>query len=143
VTKPERHKAYIPVSPVDPKNDVTHLCLSTYYAKGGMSYFSGQSSPSAIWVSVIPVCRKGDGVESFLLGKGKKIMLESATRLNRNRVAAQSDFVASAVSSRSGELYEKFLRVAAEEGLVIKSTEPIVEMIKDIEAEKSVLQEAS
>lgn len=55
----------------------THLEVSVYYTKGGLSYFSGQTSPRGYYLSVRPVT-KANGMVSFDLFSGvKRLILET------------------------------------------------------------------
>lgn len=56
----------------------THLEVSVYYTKGGMSYFTGNTSPRGYYLSVRPVTKR-DGMTSFDLFSGRKqLLLETA-----------------------------------------------------------------
>lgn len=55
----------------------SHLEVSVYYTKGGMSYFTGQVSPRGYYLSVRPVSLER-GMVSFDLFSGcKKLILEA------------------------------------------------------------------
>lgn len=70
----KEHKRYIERG--DLKHG-SHLEVSVYYTKGGMSYFTGQVSPRGYYLSVRPVTL-GNGMVSFDLFSGcKKLILEA------------------------------------------------------------------
>lgn len=56
----------------------SHLEISVFYTKGGMSYFTGQVSPRGYYLSVRPVTLD-KGMVSFDLFSGcKKLILETS-----------------------------------------------------------------
>ena len=74
----EKHKKYIEK---DNLKDATHIEVSIYYDKGGMSYFSGKTSQRGYYMSVVPV-RKAGGMISFTLFTGyKQLLMETKQKL--------------------------------------------------------------
>lgn len=70
----KQHKRYIERSDLKHGNN---LEVSVYYTKGGMSYFTGQTSPRGYYLSVRPVTL-GNGMVSFDLFSGcKRLLLET------------------------------------------------------------------
>lgn len=70
----KKHEKYIEH---DNLKNATHLEISVYYSKGGMSYFSGQTSPRGYYISVKPVTKR-NGMVSFEMFSGyKKLLLET------------------------------------------------------------------
>ena len=64
------------------RNDLkgaTHLEVSVYYTKGGMSYFTGGTTPRGYYLSVRPIT-KGNGTVSFDLFAGHKQLLLETNR---------------------------------------------------------------
>jgi len=70
----KKHEKYIEH---DNLKNATHLEISVYYSKGGMSYFSGQASPRGYYLSVKPVTKR-DGMISYEMFAGyKKFLFET------------------------------------------------------------------
>lgn len=63
----------------DDLKGATHLEISVYYSKGGMSYFTGQTSPRGYYISVRPVTMR-DGMVSFELFAGRRQFLFETSR---------------------------------------------------------------
>lgn len=59
--------------------DATHLQISTFYDKGGMNFFNGQTSPRGFYISVTPVT-KGNGMVSYTMFTGLKQLLHQVNR---------------------------------------------------------------
>lgn len=62
------------------RNDLkrgTHLEISIYYSKGGMSYFSGQVSPRGYYLSVRPVTLANGMISYDLFSGCKRLILET------------------------------------------------------------------
>ena len=57
----------------------THIEVSVYYSKGGMSYFTGKTSPRGYYVSAKPVTKKENSV-SFMLFDGVGHLLFDTAR---------------------------------------------------------------
>ena len=71
----KKHEKYIERGDL---NGATHLEVSVYYTKGGMSYFTGSTNPHGYYLSVRPVTKR-NGMTSFDLFAGcKKLLLETA-----------------------------------------------------------------
>lgn len=64
----------------------THLEVSVFYTKGGMSYFTGQLSPRGYYLSVRPVTL-GKGTVSFDLFSGCKRLILEANRYSDKQFA--------------------------------------------------------
>jgi hypothetical protein len=124
-------KHYIPATstPKPGFDAATHIKISVYYSKGGTNYFTYKEEPSAIWAGISPVTRKG-GIESFILGKGLKISLEPATRLNRKHVEAAFERAVAEVTMGTGRVWDALQRVLAEEGVTLLSDVPSTEAAK-------------
>lgn len=64
----------------------SHLEVSVYYTKGGMSVFTGQVSPRGYYLSVRPVTL-GNGMVSFDLFSGCKKLILEANRYSEKQFA--------------------------------------------------------
>lgn len=62
----------------------THIQISVYYSKGGMNYFSGESSQRGFYVSVTPV-QKSNGCISTVLFSGLKQLILNASRYSEKQ----------------------------------------------------------
>lgn len=58
----------------------THIDVEVSYTKGGVNYLSGGSTPRGYYLNVTPVTRKGDGMVSYTLFSGLRILLLQANR---------------------------------------------------------------
>jgi hypothetical protein len=85
--------------------EATHLEISVYYRKGGISYSDYKTYPSGIYLSVGPITIK-DGFESFMMFSAKGRKIEDATRLNRKRVAAVFESVRADYENKRGIVWE-------------------------------------
>ena len=72
----KKHNKYIEN---DSLKGATHLEVSVYYTKGGLSYFPGGTAPRGYYISVWPVTRS-DGMVSFELFAGRKQLLFQTER---------------------------------------------------------------
>jgi hypothetical protein len=74
----KKHENYIER---DDLKGATHLEVSVYYTKGGLSYFSNVTTPRGYYVSVRPVTKHDSGV-SFDLFAGRRQLLFETARYN-------------------------------------------------------------
>lgn len=118
-------KHYIPASgTMKPTDDqYTDIKISVYYSKGGLNFYNGKNEPSAIWASVSPVTRRGDGIESCILGKGIKVTLEPATRLNRKNVEAAFQRAIAEVTMGAGKVWDTVQKVCAQENVTLRTSD--------------------
>ena len=71
----KKHEKYIER---DDLKGATHLEISVYYTKGGLSYFTGGTTRRGYYLSVRPVT-KGNGMVSYDLFSGcKRLLLETS-----------------------------------------------------------------
>jgi hypothetical protein len=106
----------LPVS--NPTEDVTHLEISVFYQKAGMNYASYKREPGGIYVSATPV-KIADGMVSFVLFSGTKRLLETAERLNRERLSAVGERVEADVKLQLGSTWDLIQHVCAAQGITI------------------------
>jgi len=59
------------------KSGNNSIDVEVYYSKGGMSYFSGTSSPRGYYISVTPVHRKGIMVRTTMFTGVKKFLMSA------------------------------------------------------------------
>ena len=70
----KKHEKYVECGNL---RNATHLEVSVYYSKGGISYFTGQTSPRGYYLSVTPV-KKGSNMVSYEMFSGfKQLLLET------------------------------------------------------------------
>lgn len=79
----KEHKRYIARGDLQ---NASHLEVSVYYTKGGMSAFTGQVSPRGYYLSVRPVTL-GKGTVSFNLFSGCKRLMLKANRYSNKQFA--------------------------------------------------------
>ena len=72
----QKHEKYIER---DDLIGATHLQVSVFYDKGGVSYFNGQTSPRGFYLSVTPVTR-GNGMISYTMFTGLKRLIHEVNR---------------------------------------------------------------
>ena len=68
----------------------THLEVSVHYTKGGMSYFTGQTSTRGYYLSVRPVTKR-NGMVSFDLFSGCKRLILETSRYSDKQFARAVD----------------------------------------------------
>ena len=66
--------------------DATHLEISVYYSKGGLSYLTGESSPRGYYISVTPVT-KSNGMVRFTMFTGRRRLLLETKRYSDKQFA--------------------------------------------------------
>ena len=113
-----RFKHYLPAT----GKDVTDLKISVYYSKGGLNFYNGKNEPSAIWAGLTPLKRdtsNGFRTEQFIMGRGLKINLEPAERLNRKRVEAAFQRVLADVTMKTGRVWDAIQQVCITEGVTL------------------------
>lgn len=80
-------KIYLPLT--HPRYN--ELRVNVDYTLGGINYFSGSSSPRGYYLYLTPVTHANGMISCQLLGEpynsGFKVLLETANRLNRKRLA--------------------------------------------------------
>lgn len=124
-------KHYIPASGDMMKgtdDKYTHIKISVYYSKGGTNYFTYKQEPGAIWASVGPVTKK-DGMESCILGKGLKTVLEPATRLNRKNVEKAFERAVAEVTMGAGAVWNVVQKVCAQENIFLLASDLVTNTI--------------
>jgi hypothetical protein len=113
----EGGKARLPLA--DPAAGVTHIQVAVGYEKGGLSPLSGRSSRRGVYAYCQPISLK-DGVVSFRLFAGKKLLLEELKRLDRKKVAVNVAAVENQLREERGPVWQLVLGVCDEEKLVLK-----------------------
>lgn len=121
----------------NPTSYVTHLSVSVYYDKGDLGGRRG------IFLSVAPI-----GVQSrataYGLARGRRGLLEAATRLNQKRVQELWDSTRLEIHGRCGRTWDMMQSVLQEEKLELAEPAPepinresytstVVELVKAIE----------
>jgi len=66
-------------------NRANTLKVELYYTKGGMNYFTGNSEPRGLYLSVSPVT-VSDGSESFTAFSGVKKCVKEMARFNQKQL---------------------------------------------------------
>ena len=107
----------------------THIKISVYYSKGGTNFYTYKQEPGAIWASISPVMRKGDGIETCILGKGIKCILEPATRLNRKNVEAAFQRAVAEVTMGTGQVWDVVQKVCVQENVSLVASDLAVNTI--------------
>jgi hypothetical protein len=116
-----RFKHYIPATGKDGVNTVK---VSVYYSKGGINYFNYQNEPSAIWASLTPMkveSRDGMSTEQYIMGKGLKVNLEAATRLNRKNVEKAFERVLAEITVGAGQVWEAIQEVCKRQEVTLQT----------------------
>jgi hypothetical protein len=116
---------YIPASGPEGINKVK---IGVYYSKGGINFFNYQNEPSAIWASLTPMEVKhenGFKCEKYGMGKGLKVNLEPATRLNRKNVEAAFQRVVAEITMGTGRVWDALQQVCVKEGVTLQTNLPL------------------
>lgn len=125
-----RLKHYIPAQG---KDGVNNIKVTVYYSKGGINYFNYKEEPSAIWAGITPMevtSSNGMSTEKYGLGKGLKVNLEAATRLNRKNVEKAFERVLAEITVGAGRVWNAIQEVCKHEGVTLLSDVPSTEAAK-------------
>lgn len=114
---------YVPASGPEGINRVK---ISVYYSKGGINYYNYKQEPSAIWASITAMEVKSENgfkCEKYTLGKGLKVNLEPATRLNRKNVEAAFQRVLAEVTIGAGRVWNALNEVCKQENVFLLASD--------------------
>lgn len=111
---------YLPVA--NPNEQHTHLEISVYYRKAGMSFATYKHVRGGIYVSCMPVKKERGSVE-FAAFTSKSILVEDASRLNRKKVEAWSGEARRQIEAKEGEVWELVAHICAEHGLTLAESQ--------------------
>lgn len=83
----------ITVQTLDTNQETMKVEVSVSFQQGGLNYFNYKTEPKGYYFSVTPVEHKGNGIRSFVLGSGVKVLMESAKRFSQKRLCELSQTV--------------------------------------------------
>lgn len=95
-----------------PRPDATHIRVSVTYQKAGVNYWTYQQEPQGFMVICQPIVLK-DSCVSWVMGSGRKAMLQPANRNNQKTLRALRDQCKAEIESKNGLAWELFSKVTA------------------------------
>lgn len=98
------YRALFPFVTEKAGKESTHLAVEVSYELGGMNYFSGQVNRRGVYARIRPITVK-DGMESFFLGDGMKVLCVEMKRKSDKRVTE----VAEALDAIAPEIAEAYM----------------------------------
>lgn len=101
----KKHEKYIECGNL---KNATHLEVSVYYGKEGISCFTGKTSPQGYYISVRPVTKR-DGTISFNLSAGYRRLLFEAKRYSDKQYAKAIEISKSVESELIVAVMEEYL----------------------------------
>jgi len=117
-------KKYLKTTKAGRNGATVEIEISIFYDLGGMSYFSGQSSPRGYYLAVRPV-ERGGGFISFGLFQGLKALLVEVKRQSP-KALGQAEALA---ATKESELIAKVLQA---EGLTLESETKKPDFLKEV-----------
>ena len=117
-----RNRFQMPVQ--NPTSEVNAVQVTVGYQRGGTNWFHGGEEPGGFFLHVTPIQDKGDGMFTWVIGRGGKHLLQAAKRDSKKTVAKLEAAAFAQMELRMGPAWDIACKVMAREGFQLEAAKP-------------------